>query len=64
MPPSAKTKTTPRNDNLTQMTLNVPARWIGIFDKLLAYEGPGANRSDVARKAMAIGLDAMQKKPR
>ena len=62
--PSAKVKTTPRNDDLTQMTLKVPARWLAVFDKLLAHEGPGANRSDVARKAMAIGLDAMQKKPR
>ena len=64
--PSSKKKTPPRSssdDQLVAYTLNVPTRWLAEFDEMAKKE-PGEQRSHVARRARAIGLDALKKRAR
>jgi hypothetical protein len=49
------------------MTLRFPVRWLDILDAL-AKKGsePGLEltRTDIARHALAVGLDVLQKRPK
>lgn len=57
-------KKAPRTgDDLVQFTVKIPSRWLEALDDLIKKDGrPGLNRSDVARQALAVGLDALAKR--
>ena len=48
---------------LVSFTVKLPKRWVEDFEALAAKE-EGSKMSDVARRALAIGLDALKKRSR
>jgi hypothetical protein len=67
--PSAKKKTAPRevSEETTQITVRVPNHWLGKMDTIaqkITVPGIKMTRTDIARRAMAIGIDELVKHPR
>lgn len=59
----AASKEPPKNMGLVSFTFKVPKRWVADLELIAARE-VGANKSDVARRALAIGLDELKKRAR
>ncbi len=61
---TSKSKKTPGADTgLVSFTVKVPARWLGDMEAIAARE-VGTKKSDVLRRALAIGLDELKKRAR
>jgi hypothetical protein len=60
---SRKKPQAPRDATLVSFTVKLPKRWVEDFEALAAKE-EGSKMSDVARRALAIGLDALKKRSR
>ena len=66
--PSSKGKTPPRevSEKGKQITVLIPLHWFDLLDALAERDsilGAKSTRTDMARRAMAIGIDSLQKRP-
>ena len=52
-----------QDTTLVSFTVKLPKRWVEDFETLAAKE-EGSKMSDIARRALAIGLDELKKRSR